>query len=121
VISLKDRGCLPCRARGGTDIPLFIFRSPTLLLPRSLILAEVLVVVTGARVALAPSLATPIGALAAVTTTWILGGRENVAARHLICSGRERSFVTCKLPVDGRREPELFTHWSLTRTFDWRG
>jgi hypothetical protein len=40
-----------------------------------------LVVVTGARVVLAPSLATPIGGLAAVTTTWIMIGRGNVAGR----------------------------------------
>jgi len=52
--------------------------SPTLLLSRSLVLAAVLVVVTEARVAPpAPRhrIATPIGALAAGATTWILSGR----------------------------------------------
>ena len=50
VISVKDRRCPPCRARRGHGV---LARS-TLLLPRPLVLAAVLVVVTGARVALAP-------------------------------------------------------------------
>jgi hypothetical protein len=69
----------PRRALGGHGLLVRSFASSTLLLPRSLVLAAVLVVVTGARVALAPSHATPIGALAAVTTTWILIDRGNVA------------------------------------------
>jgi Na+-transporting methylmalonyl-CoA/oxaloacetate decarboxylase beta subunit len=49
--------------------------SPTLLLPHSLVLAAVLVVVTGARVALAPSHGdADRHALAPVTTTWTLIG-----------------------------------------------
>jgi hypothetical protein len=48
------------------------------LLPRSLVLAAVLVVVAGARVApLAPSHRDAEGALAAGITTWILIGRGN--------------------------------------------
>jgi hypothetical protein len=43
----------------------------------------VLVVVTGARVALAPSHRDAVGALAAGTTTWILSGRGNVAGDHV--------------------------------------
>jgi hypothetical protein len=43
------------RARGGHGVLTPSFAGSTLLLPRSLVLAAVLVVVTGARVALAPS------------------------------------------------------------------
>jgi hypothetical protein len=42
-----------------------------------------------------------IGALAAGTTTWILIGRENVAADHLIRSHRQRPATTCNLSMDG--------------------
>ena len=80
---MKDRDCLPCRAHGGHGLLSIHLSSSTLLLPRSLVLAAVLVVVTGARVALAPSHRDAVGALAAGTTTWILSGRGNVAADHL--------------------------------------
>lgn len=52
------------------------------------VLAALLVVVTGARVGWRHRIATPVGALAAVTTTWILSGRGNVAGGHL---GRHRT------------------------------
>ena len=38
-----------------------------------------------------------LGALAAGITTWILIGRGNVAASHLICSHRQRPATTCDL------------------------
>jgi hypothetical protein len=60
-------------------IPLSVdLLSSTVLLPRSLVLAAaVLVVVTGQGWRWRHRMATPIGALAAGTTTWILIGRGN--------------------------------------------
>jgi hypothetical protein len=48
-----------------------------------------------------------LGALAAVTTTWILIGRGNVAVDHLIRSRKQHSFTTCNLSVD---VPHLQVH-----------
>src|SRR5918997_5190712 len=81
---------------------------PTLLLPRSLVLAAVLVVVTGARVALASSHATPLGALAAITTTWILSGRGNIAAAHSILRRQHPEQSACLLGVTEPRESSAF-------------
>ena len=53
--SRENRGCLPCRAHRGHGRSFSLFAEFGLLLPRSLVLVAVLVVVTEARVALAPS------------------------------------------------------------------
>jgi len=73
--------------------------SPTLLLPRSLVLAAVLVVVTGAMVAVAPSHRDAEGAIAAVTTTWILKRPREWVASHLICSRMQFPARICNLSV----------------------
>jgi hypothetical protein len=67
----------------GTDFLVHSLSSPTLFLPRSLVLAAVLVVVTGTRVAPGAIACDAEGALAAGTTTWILSGRGNAAADQI--------------------------------------
>ena len=85
----------------GTDFLFVRLSSSTLLLPHSLVLAAVLVVVTGARVALAPSHRDAVGALVAGAMTWILSGRGNVAADHLTIrfESEQQPFVTYNLSV----------------------
>jgi hypothetical protein len=85
----KTMAVFPVGHVEGTDCLSVHLPNPTLLLPRSLVLAAVLVVLPGARVALAPSHRDAGRRLAAVTTTWILSGRGNVAAGHLMCSRAE--------------------------------
>ena len=85
MISRERCGCLPYRARTyGSSLP-----SPTLFLPRSLVLAAVLVVVTGAMVALAPSHRDAEGAIATGITTWILKRPRERAAIRLIYSHKQ--------------------------------
>jgi len=69
--------------------------------PVPLVLAAVLVVVTGAMVALVPSHRDAEGAIAVGTRTWILKRPRERAASHLICSRKQYPFKTCNLSVDG--------------------
>jgi hypothetical protein len=61
----------------GTGFLSFTLPSPILFLPRFLVLAGMLVVVTGARVAPGAIACDAEGALAAGTTTWIMIGPGN--------------------------------------------